>query len=192
MLFLQLFWCFAVLQSLQSDSRRLSKGSEGSRSLSKGSQEGSKRLSKSSQEVITYPAELPRPPLTPTAQTYIYQRSSSYTQLFPNEEYTYPCDPVLDSIEPVATLVGIPDGSPPPYTDSSSSAPSPVDQPKSRKLDDLVSRFNLLQKKNWIFVYLFFLDVYWKKTSKRTCVQNACITLLPRAPQKYISQLASQ
>lgn len=143
-----LMFCFDVLQSLQSDSRRLSKGSETSRRLSRGSQEGSKRLSKSSQEAITYPAELPRPPTTPTAQTHICQRSSSYTQLFRDEEYTYPCDPTLDSVEPVATLVDIHDGPPPPYTDTSSSAPSPVDQPKSRKLDDLVSRFNLLQKKN--------------------------------------------
>ena len=143
-----MFCCIAVSQSLRSDPRRLSKGSETSRRLSRGSQEGSKRLSRSSQEAITYPTELPRPPLTPTAQTYICQRSSSYTQLFSNEEYTYPCDAPVDSVEPVATLVNIPNGPPPPYTDTSSSAPSPVDQPKSRKLDDLVSRFNLLQKKN--------------------------------------------
>lgn len=123
---------YVLLQSQMSDSNRLSKSSR----------EGSKRLSRSSQDAITYPAELPNPPTQPCAQTYILQRSSSYTQQFSNEEYTYPCD---TTDEPVATLVDIPDGPPPAYTDV---APSPVDRPKSRKLDDLVSRFNLLQKKN--------------------------------------------
>lgn len=121
-----------LLQS-QSESNRLSKDSR----------EGSRRLSKGSQDAITYPAELPHPPSKPCAQTFITQRSSSYTQQFSNEEYTYPSD---TAEEPVATLVDIPDGPPPAYTDKPAS--SPDDRPKSRKLDDLVSRFNLLQKKN--------------------------------------------
>ena len=122
-----------VLQSQLSESNRLSRDSR----------EGSRRLSKSSQDAVTYPAELPHPPSKPCAQTFITQRSSSYTQQFSNEEYTYPSD---TAEEPVATLVDIPDGPPPAYTDKPES--SPVDRPKSRKLDDLVSRFNLLQKKN--------------------------------------------
>ena len=140
-----LFQCLdSSLFSLYSVEIRITQsGHSGSRRLSKGSREGSRRLSMSSQEAITYPAELPHPPLTPCAQTHICQRSSSYTQLFRDEEYMYPND---TAEEPVATLIDVHDGPPPAYTDMPE--PSPTDQSKPRKLDDLVSRFNLLQKKN--------------------------------------------
>lgn len=88
-------------------------------------------------------AELPQPPLaTALGPSPVYQRSSSYTQLFPEEEYTYPCDKSPSEPE-VPVERPISRSFPPPYEDA------PVGmEPKNSKHEDLEARFAQLQRKS--------------------------------------------
>lgn len=83
--------------------------------------------------------------ITPTTQ--VFQRSSSYTQMFSDEEYTYPYDPAdkaptVPAAVPVATHEKC-DTPPPPYEFAHA-----VLEPKVSAGLDLAARFEALQKKN--------------------------------------------
>ena len=89
--------------------------------------------------------DLPQPSLgTALGPTPVCQRSSSYTQLFPDQEYTYPCD--MSPSEPVVAVERpISRSLPPPYEDA------PVGMvPKLSKHEDLEARFAQLQRKSWM------------------------------------------
>lgn len=83
--------------------------------------------------------------ITPTTQ--IFQRSSSYTQMFSDEEYSYPYDPADKTLTVSPTVPGAThekcDTPPPPYEFAQA-----VLEPKASAGMDLAARFEALQKKN--------------------------------------------
>lgn len=83
------------------------------------------------------------PPQTATATTKIYQRSSSYTHLFPEEEYTYPSDAAVATAPAVIAEKYDSSAPPPPYEFAEA-----VVEPKVAPAMDLAARFEALQKKN--------------------------------------------
>ena len=130
--------------------------------------------------------ELPQPSLgTALGPTPVCQRSSSYTQLFPDQEYTYPCDKSPSEPE-VPVERPISRSFPPPYEDA------PVGMvPKLSKHEDLEARFAQLQRKSWMvrssihhvvtrfyFIFpLFFLGFHVGTNQSWYCATLPCINL---------------